>query len=434
MDRMTTLWIGAPIFLLVAALQPQAASAQDATWAEHVAPIMYESCVECHQPEGIGPMSLLDYETARLYAPLIKTKVETRQMPPWHIDRDVGVQGFKNDISLSNEQIASVVQWADDGAPQGDMSRAPAPPILPTGADWRLEEQFGPPDLIIRSDPFDVPASGLDNWWPHQVEVEGLEGPRWVMANETKPAYPLGKQVVHHANSSLITGERRAGFSNYGIGKPYDIYPENTGLLIEPGSTLSFNIHYYPMGTAVEDDVIEIGLWFYPEGEEPRFKTSGDVSWSSQRESADGLTLQQVVIPPHGRAVTQGFHVLDENTRIHSCRGHMHLHGAAQSMEAIYPDGSQEILCKVNWNGEWHITYLFEDEVMPLLPKGTVLVLTAWYDNTTSNPVNPDPDQWVIFGRRSADEMSHMWIGATYMGDEDFEFLEEQRAQVLLQP
>ena len=430
------LWITAPIFLLMAVLQPQPAFGQDVTWAEHVAPIMYESCVECHQPEGIGPMSLLDYETARLYAPLIKVKVETRQMPPWHIDRDVGIQDFKNDISLSDEQVQAVVQWADAGAPQGNMALAPSVPVMPSGADWRLEAQFGPPDLIVRSDPFDVPASGLDNWWPHQVEVEGLDSPRWVMANETKPTYPLGKQVVHHANSSLITGERRAGFSNYGIGKPYDIYPENTGLLIEPGSSLSFNIHYYPNGTAVEDDRVEVGLWFYPEGVEPRFKTSGDVSWSSQRqyEGDGGMTLQQVVIPPHGRTVTQGFHVLEENTRIHSCRGHMHLHGAAQSMEAIFPDGHMEILCKVNWNGEWHITYLIEDEVMPLLPKGTVLVLTAWYDNTAANPVNPDPDQWVIFGRRSADEMSHMWIGATYLNDEDFEYLKAQRPQMLLEP
>jgi hypothetical protein len=87
----------------------------------------------------------------------------------------------------------------------------------------------------------------------------------------------------------------------------------------------------------------------------------------------------------------------------------------------------------VNWNGTSHSTYLFEDEVMPLLPKGTVLVLTGWYDNTAANPVNPDPDQWVIYGRRSVDDMSHMWIGATYLSDEDFEYLKAQRPEVLLE-
>ena len=429
------LWIAAPVFFLMAVLEAQPAFGQEVTWATDVAPIIYETCVECHQPEGIGPMSLLDYETARRYATRIKTQVETRQMPPWHIDKEVGIQGFKNDISLSDEEIQTVVQWADAGAPQGDMSLAPPVPVMTSGAEWRLAAQFGPPDLIIRSNPYDVPASGLDNWWPHEVQVEGLDSPRWVMANETKPSYPLGKRVVHHANSSLVTEDGRSGFSNYGVGKPFDIFPENTGRLIEPGNTLSFNIHYYPNGQAVEDDVVEVGLWFYPEGEEPRFKTEGDVSWSSQRGLGSeggrgrGLTVQQVVLPPHGRTVTQGFHVLQENTRLHSCRGHMHLRGASQSMEAIFPDGHLEILCKVNWNGEWHITYLFEDDVMPLLPKGTVLVLTAWYDNTAANPTNPDPDQWVIFGRRSADEMSHMWIGTTYLSDEDFEYLQAQRAQ-----
>ena len=298
----------------------------------------------------------------------------------------------------------------------------------------RLAAQFGPPDLIVRSTPFDVPASGLDNWWTPRVTVEGLDGPRWVMANETRPAYPLGRKVVHHANSSLISGEERSGFTNFGVGKPYDIYPATSGQLVKPGDELAFNIHYYPFGEAVEGDVVEIGLWFYPEGEEPRFATEGDVNWSSQREMViDGapVTAQQLVIPPHGRAVTQGIQVLQENTRIHSCRGHMHLRGSSQQLEAVYPDGNTEILCKVNWNGLWHITYLFEEDAAPLLPKGTVLLLTAWYDNTEHNPVNPDPDQWVIYGRRSGDEMSHMWIGTTYLSDEDFEFLKSQRGQVI---
>ncbi len=420
--------------VILAALSPEFAAAQEVTWAGDVAQVFYDNCVDCHQPEGIGPFSLLDYQSARRYASRIGVQVATRQMPPWHIDRDVGVQRFKNDVSLSEEEISSVVQWVEGGALEGDPAEAPPTPELPSGAEWRLAAQFGPPDLIVRSTPFDVPASGLDNWWTPRVTVEGLDGPRWVMANETRPAYPLGRKVVHHANSSLISGEERSGFTNFGVGKPYDIYPATSGQLVKPGDELAFNIHYYPFGEAVEGDVVEIGLWFYPEGEEPRFATEGDVNWSSQREMViDGapVTAQQLVIPPHGRAVTQGIQVLQENTRIHSCRGHMHLRGSSQQLEAVYPDGNTEILCKVNWNGLWHITYLFEEDAAPLLPKGTVLLLTAWYDNTEHNPVNPDPDQWVIYGRRSGDEMSHMWIGTTYLSDEDFEFLKSQRGQVI---
>jgi hypothetical protein len=425
-----------PTLVLLAGLQP--ASAQQVTWASDVAPIVYNSCVECHQPEGIAPMSLLDYQTARRYARRMEAKVSAREMPPWHVDKDVGIQGFKNDVSLSDNEIRTIVQWAEDGAPQGDMSKAPSVPDLPKGDEWRLAQQFGrPPDLIIRSTPYDVPVSGLDNWWTPEVVVQGLDEPRWVMANETKPTYPLGRQTVHHANTNLVQDGESSGFSNFGVGKPYDIYPDNTGRLVKPGDKLEFNIHYRPNGhDAVTGDVVEVGLWFYPKGEVPRFHAAVDVQWSSQAEvMVDGQreTLQQLVLPPHGRLVTQGTRVLNENTRIQSCRGHMHMHGSAQQLEAIMPDGQREIICKVNWNGLWHITYLFDDDKMPLLPKGTVLLITAWYDNTENNPVNPDPDQWVVFGRRSADEMSHMWIGVTYLSDEDFQFLKDQRAMRVAQ-
>lgn len=409
------------------------ASAGTVTWAENIAPIVYRSCVECHNPEGIGPMSLLDYQTARRYAARIKTMVASREMPPWHIDRGVGIQEYKNDVSLSDEEIQTVVQWVDAGTPSGDLARAPAPPEVPAGDEWRLEAQFGrPPDFVFRSAPFSMGAEGLDNWWTPSVIIEGLDGPRYVMANETKPSYPQGRKVVHHANTTLTPAgvERGSGFTNFGIGKPYDIYPDNTGQRIANGDEVSFNIHYYPYGEPVEGDVVEVGLWFSPEGETPRFATEGDVQWDSQRSVAmeDGTyTTQQLVIPPHGRLTTQGIQVLDQNTRLHSCRGHMHFRGSAQQLEAVFADGHTEVLCRVNWNSHWHITYLFEDDVMPLLPKGTVLLITAWYDNTTNNPVNPDPDQWVIFGRRTGDEMGHMWIGTTYLSDEDFEFLESQR-------
>jgi hypothetical protein len=423
---------------LMVSLQAAPASTQEVTWARDVAPIVYEACAECHNPTGSGPMSLLDYQTARRYSSRIRSMVAAREMPPWHIDRDVGIQEFKNDASLSDEEIQTFVRWVDGGALEGDPSQAPPAPAIPSGDQWRLEAQFGPPDLVIRSTPFDVPEVGLDSWWTPEVVVEGIDGPRWIMANETKPAYPMGRKVVHHANTNLVpaSGGRGSGFTNFGVGKPYDIYPDNTGQLVNPGDKVSFNIHYYPVGEAVQDDVVEVGLWFYPEGVTPRFETEGDVQWSSQREiliDETSTTLQQLVIPPHGYAVTQGIQRLEEPTRIHSCRGHMHLRGSSQQLEAVFPDGHTEVLCKVNWNGLWHITYLFEDDVQPLLPAGTVLLLTAWYDNTANNPVNPDPDQWVTYGRRSGDEMSHMWIGVTYLSDEDFEFLQTQRERRVAQ-
>ncbi len=424
--------IGISILLLATAFRPQPVLGQEVTFAEDVAPIMYESCVQCHRPGGIGPMSLLTYEIAAQYAPLIKFKVGSRLMPPWHVDKSVGIQEFKNDISLTDEEIATIVAWVDAGAPRGE-GELPTVPELPEGDEWRLAERFGPPDLIIRSPPTDVEASGLDQWWEPNVELTGLDKPRWVMANETKPSYPLGHQVVHHANLRIIRDDNRYGFSSYGIGKPFDIYPDQTGNLIKPGDTLDWTIHYFPTGgDGMEADVVEVGLWFYPEDYEPRLQTNGDESFTSMRGGiVFGEKEQVLFIPPHGRLTTQGISVLKDPMRIHGIRGHMHLRGASQQVEAIYPDGSSEILSKINWQGNWHITYLFEEHVMPLLPRGTVLLFTAWYDNTEANPINPDPDQWVVYGRRSADDMSHMWIGVTHLSDEDFEWLKSEREQQL---
>ena len=408
----------------------QGASQDDVTFARDVLPIVQANCQECHNPEGIGPMTLISYEDVRPWARIIREKVVTREMPPWHVDRNIGIQEFKNDVSLSEEEIATIAAWVDAGAPMGHPADAPPPIEWPSGRDWRLESMLGrPPDIIVRSDPFDVPAQGLDQWWTPVTPIDGLDGPRWVLANETKPS-ELGRRVTHHGNTSVrrtVDGEEtRAGFSNFGIGKPYDIYPENTGMLVQPGDDLSWNLHYYPVGTAVADDQVEVGLWLYAEGEEPLFATAGDQSFSSYR-SRD----QEMVIPPNSRQITQGIHVLQTNARIHSFRVHEHLIGTGQSLEAVFPDGRVEILGKAGWHPSWHITYLYEDHVAPLLPKGTVLIVTAWYDNTENNPWNPDPDTWVMHGRRTGDEMSHMWIGISYFDDTQFEYLVAERERVL---
>ena len=404
----------------------------DVTFARDVAPILQANCQECHNPEGIGPMPLTTYENARRYATRIREKVARREMPPWHLDKNIGIQEFKNDVSLSDDEIRTIVQWVDSGAQLGNPADLPQPTAWPSGADWRLEAILGrPPDLIIPSTAFTIPAVGPDQWWTPVVDIEGLDGPRWVMANETKPSYPLGRRVSHHANSSLVrpgeNGEDEgAGFSNFGIGKPFDIYPPNTGMLIQPGDRLSWNIHYYPVGQEVPDDVLEVGVWLYPEGETPRIETAGDQNFSTYRSDD-----QEMVIPPHSRQITQGIHVLQQAARIHSFRVHEHLLGTGQSIEAVYPDGRVEILGKAGWHPSWHITYLFEDHVAPLLPKGTVLIITAWYDNTAANPWNPDPDAWVMHGRRTGDEMSHMWIGISYLDDDEYEYLVAEREQVL---
>ena len=139
-----------PAFLV---LLPAALQAQSVTFTKHVAPILQQKCQECHQPGSIAPMSLITYEDARKYARRIRTKVAARTMPPWHLDKSVGIQSFKNDRSLSNEQIATLVKWVDDGTPLGNPAELPPAPKFPDPNRWQYADQFGPPDIVLRSKP-----------------------------------------------------------------------------------------------------------------------------------------------------------------------------------------------------------------------------------------------------------------------------------------
>ena len=131
---------------------------------------------------------------------------------------------------------------------------------------------------------------------------------------------------------------------------------------------------------------------------------------------------EELDIPPGQISVTQNFHVMQAPGRLENFQPHMHMRGKAMSMEAIYPDGRKELLSSVdNFQWNWHVNYVYEEDVAPLLPKGTTLVFTAWHDNTEDNPNNPDSRQWVGYGDRTVDEMAHAWVDVTYLEQEDFD-------------
>jgi mono/diheme cytochrome c family protein len=400
------------------------------TFAEDIAPILYENCAGCHQPNGIGPMNLLSYEDVRPYASRIKWKVETRQMPPWHLDKTIGIQEYKNDISLSDSEIHAIVSWVDAGAPEGDPTKLPMLPELPDGSRWQLEELLGPPDFVIESPSLDVAANGQDQWQVKSTPFEGIiDGPRYVRATELKGSYPLGVKVLHHGHVTL--GGRPLG--RLGVGKAGDVFPENTGMLIDPSGDLRWNLHYFPIDEDVADESATAAVWLYPDGYEPEYTTNGEIRFTA--DAGGGMPWAgDIFIPPHSIKAQQGTHVLNRAALISSFRPHMHMRGREQSLEAIYPDGRREMLAKVdNYNHFWQIAYEFEDHVAPLLPKGTVLLITTVWDNTADNPINPDPRQWVVFGQRGVDEMSHVWLGMTYLTEEQFETLSAERTRLVEQ-
>ena len=237
----------------------------------------------------MAPMSLVTYEETRPWAKAIKERVATRQMPPWHLDKTVGIQSFQNDRSLSDDQIATIVRWADAGAPPGDSRDMPPPKPWPNENEWQLAKQYGQPDLIIKSDPYTMPAVGQDQWWRPMTEIPITEA-RWVRAVEMRPASMAGRRITHHAIAYLLQQEPAdqknpaasddpltaiAGggiLMEWAVGKQYDIYRPNTGKLLLPGAKVWWDVHYHAVGDTIQDHV-ELAVYLYPKDEKPKYRT-----------------------------------------------------------------------------------------------------------------------------------------------------------------
>ncbi|PYR47430.1 MAG: hypothetical protein DMF95_16420 [Acidobacteria bacterium] len=416
------------------------------TFSTDVAPIFQAKCQECHQPNSIAPMSLITYQDARPWARSIKERVATRQMPPWHIDRSVGVQKFKNDMSLSDDQVDTIVRWVDGGALQGDPKDLPPPRPLVTDNEWKaVRDGYGPPDLIVRSSEYTMPAEHQDVWYRPMSEIP-LTEPRWVKMVEIRPTSLKARKIIHHSIAHLVlkddpdsvntltaTGPRRGPGNDpdaivnsrpqlmeWAIGKGYDLYRPGTGKLMLPGETITWDQHIHAVGEEITGGS-EIGIWLYKKGEEPK-KRSYLVGFT-------GIDRAKMLdIPPNSMAMTEGFTVLKENALIENFQPHFHLRGKSMQVEAILPDGSRQVLSYVgNFNFNWMTNYIYDDDAAPLLPKGTVVHVSAWYDNTKANKNNPDPDQWVGFGDRTVDEMAHAWMNVTYFNDEEYKALQAER-------
>ncbi len=176
--------------IAVLAAFPAAAWAQAPqapTFTKDVAPIIQAKCEVCHRPGSMAPMSLVTYQDARPWARAIRTQVASRTMPPWHLDKTVGIQHFKNDRSLSDQQIDTIVRWVDAGAPQGDPKDMPAAKVWPEGDSWQLAAEFGQPEIVLRTDPYTMDANTQDKWWRSLMET-GVTEPRWIRAIEVKPS------------------------------------------------------------------------------------------------------------------------------------------------------------------------------------------------------------------------------------------------------
>jgi hypothetical protein len=386
------------------------------TFAKDVAPILQKSCQNCHRPGQMAPMSLLTYQDVRPWARSIKQRVVDRQMPPWGIDPHVGIQRFKNDPSLRDDEIETIVKWVDAGAPMGNPADLPKPREFDDSDRWHI----GQPDLIVTSPPHKVPAEAAD-WWGSYVVATGLTEDRYIKAIEAKPGKTA---VVHHLLTYAVEGDESAADSTgddsstesgdflneFAVGKNGDIFPEGSGRLLKAGSKIRFDFHYHSVGQDITDQS-QLGIVLYPRGYVPK-----RILYSKQL----GQPTEPLDIPGGSSFVrSDGYTRFHKAGRITAFQPHMHTRGRRQCIELIYPDNKTEQISCSNFSFNWHIVHVYADDAAPIYPAGTVLHVISWHDNSP-NKDNPDPRNWVGSGNRTIDEMGFAWISWHDFTDEEY--------------
>lgn len=387
---------------------------REITFTKDIAPILQARCQVCHRPNTFAPMSLLTYEETRPWAKSIKQKTLAREMPPWYIDKHVGVRDFKNDVSLTDQEIATISKWVDNGAPKGDPADMPPPVKFDDDSQWHIR-----PDLLVTL-PKDilVSATGADRWIDVTVDA-GLTEDRYIKGIEIKPI--KGFRAVHHASTSMKNDDdaddgndvQGVFLNEYALGKNADVFPDGAGRLIKAGSKINFNLHLHPMGQETPIN-IALALELYPKGFTPHY---------SETTEKVGDPKDLLDIPPNTDNVRfDGYNTLTKPARLLSFQPHLHNRGKASCMEAIYPGGHkvETLSCVSQYHFAWHLVYLYDEDAQPLLPAGTILHLISWYDNSVGNKSNPDPDNLITYGQRTIDEMGGAWVSYYYLTDDEY--------------
>ena len=404
--------------------QAAKATASSPTFAKDIAPILQKSCQSCHRPNQMAPMSLMTYQEVRPWAKSIKQRVVERQMPPWGIDPHVGIQSFKNDPSLREDEIEKIAKWVDAGAPLGNIADMPKPREFDDSDRWHI----GKPDLIVTSPPHKVPAEASDWWGSYYVET-GLTEDRYIKAIESKPGKTA---VVHHLLTYAVDADASgdtngddsadAGdfLNEFAVGKNGDLFPEGTGRLLKAGSKIKFDFHYHSVGQEITDQS-QLGIVLYPKGYTPKH-----IVYSKQL----GQPTEPLDIPGGSTYVrSDGYTRFNKAGKITAFQPHMHTRGKRQCIELIYPDNKTEQISCADWSFNWHLVSVYADDVAPIYPAGTILHVISWHDNTANNKHNPDPTAWVGWGNRTMDEMGHGWTDIAFLTDAQYqEELAKRRA------
>ncbi len=373
--------------------EPKVAKKTDAevTYCNQIARLMNERCVNCHRPGEIAPFSLTSYDDAVSWAETIREVVNDKRMPPWLAGPDS--VAFANDVHMSDSDKQLIHDWIDAGCPEGDRSRMPEPPQFTEG--WQIPE---PDEIFYISDkPYNVPAEGEVKYQYFVVDPKWTED-KWVQFAEARPD---NRAVVHHIVVLFKSGDIAArglgggatgGLVGYAPGMPPSKYPDGTALKVPAGSKIIFQLHYTPNGRATTDRSY-VGFK-YIDADKVTTRMQGGVVGNREFRIPPGASNHEVV-----SEVTAPV-----DMKLLTLTPHMHLRGRSFRYEAVYPDGRRQVLLDVpRWDFNWQLRYDLAEPV--ILPKGTRLICTAHFNNSESNPSNPDPTSEVRWGDQTWEEM-----------------------------
>jgi mono/diheme cytochrome c family protein len=406
--------LGAGLFVTASSTSAQTGQA---TFTKDIAPILQRSCQSCHRPDSVAPMSLLTYEDARPYARAIKQRTALRHnrggMPPWFIEKEIGIQRFKDDVSLSDAEIDKIAKWADAGAPHGNPADLPPARVFADNATWEI----GTPDLILKSPSVTMKGVSPDYWGALAAVPTGLTEDRYVAAMEIKEvndsrdkpgrATVGGLFVYHHA--VLNVGGSGGAWPVHEVGRNADVFDSRAGKLLRAGSSLSFpSVHLHANGKDTTA-FLQVGFKFHPVGYKPQIQST-----------LISIGTDDLDIPGGARGISQSATMtLSRPLKLTVFEPHMHATGVRMCLEATYGSRTETLNCS-GYDHNWVKTYAYEEDAAPLLPQGTILKVTGYFDNTPANKNVVDPRNWSGLGHRSIDNMLVMIGQGVYLTEQQF--------------
>jgi hypothetical protein len=384
---------------------PARAAKTQITYVKDVAPILEAKCVVCHEQGGIGPMAFTNYDMVKGFSPMIRDVIRTDRMPPFHADPHVGK--FSNDRRLTPDETKTLVHWIDQGAPRGE-GKDPLGSKKLVATEWPL----GKPDVVLDVPSYTIPASGVVEYQHPWVKNPLTEG-RWLKASTIKVD---SRQAVHHILTGFMAEAPKEGqqaFENrwgasvgsYAVGAESEVAPDDAGTYIPPNGAIGFQNHYTPFGKETVTHS-KIGLYFYKPGETP------DIVMHNNQ-----IVNNAIVLPP-GDAHHQEVAYMEfpHDALLYSAFPHAHYRATSSDLWIRYPDGKEKLLLTLpRYDFGWQGHYNFAEPVK--IPAGSKLIAHYVYDNSKTNPHNPDATKTVVWGDQSFEEMLFTRIRYRWMDE-----------------